>query len=189
MQKPFYQGKLDTFCAIYAVLNALRLTHGIRTLKARDLLNLTLLKLAADPAALRAVLAQDTDYIDLVDDLLNMAGQRFPIHIHKPFSEADKPSPEALWNTCRTWLDGGTPRAVVLRFLRSLKPTAPPLSRHWTTVDRMNNDTLHLFDSSHDAEAILNIRKSAFVTRQEHVDEARLIYIQPSSLRFLRLPF
>ena len=29
MLKPFYQGKLDTFCAIYAVLNALRLTHGI----------------------------------------------------------------------------------------------------------------------------------------------------------------
>ena len=38
MLKPFYQGKLDTFCAIYAVLNALRLTHGIRTLKAREIL-------------------------------------------------------------------------------------------------------------------------------------------------------
>ena len=25
MLKPFFQGKLDTFCAIYAVLNALRL--------------------------------------------------------------------------------------------------------------------------------------------------------------------
>ena len=39
MLKPFFQGKLDTFCAIYAVLNALRLTHGIQTLKARDILN------------------------------------------------------------------------------------------------------------------------------------------------------
>ncbi len=43
MIKPFYQGKLDTFCAIYAVLNALRLTHGIRTSKAREILNATLL--------------------------------------------------------------------------------------------------------------------------------------------------
>ena len=29
MLKPFFQGKLDTFCAIYAVLNALRL-KGLR---------------------------------------------------------------------------------------------------------------------------------------------------------------
>ena len=28
MIKPFYQGKLDTFCAIYAVLNALRLRRA-----------------------------------------------------------------------------------------------------------------------------------------------------------------
>lgn len=51
MLKPFFQGKLDTFCAIYAVLNALRLTHGIQTLKARDILNETLLSLAGKPGA------------------------------------------------------------------------------------------------------------------------------------------
>ena len=69
MPKPFFQGKLDTFCAIYAVLNALRLTHGIQTLKARDILNETLLSLAGKPDALRAVLEQDTDYMQLVDDM------------------------------------------------------------------------------------------------------------------------
>ena len=62
MVKPFFQGKLDTFCAIYAVLNALRLTHGIRVLKARDILNETLLALAGAPEAFRAVLEQKTDY-------------------------------------------------------------------------------------------------------------------------------
>ena len=46
MVKPFYQGKLDTFCAIYAVLNALRLTHSIRVLRARNILNETLMALA-----------------------------------------------------------------------------------------------------------------------------------------------
>ena len=40
MLKPFFQGKLDTFCAIYAVLNALRLTHGIQTLKALSLIHI-----------------------------------------------------------------------------------------------------------------------------------------------------
>jgi hypothetical protein len=189
MLKPFYQGKLDTFCAIYAVLNALRLTHGIRTLNARDLLNETLLSLADRPGALRAVLEQGTDYLDLVDNLLAAAGKKFPLKIHKPFEGNDRPPPREVWKTCQAWFEGGTPRAVVLRFLRSLKPEAPPLSRHWTTADRMDDKSLHLFDCSHEAEAILNIRRESFVTRQEEVNNEQLLFIQPSSLRFLRLPF
>ena len=35
----FYQGQLDVFCAAYAVLNALRLLHGLRPLEARLLLH------------------------------------------------------------------------------------------------------------------------------------------------------
>ncbi|MDR3358259.1 MAG: hypothetical protein LBN96_05320 [Desulfovibrio sp.] len=189
MLKPFYQGKLDTFCAIYAVLNALRLTHGIRTLKARDLLNETLLSLADRPGALRAVLEQDTDYLYLVDELLTLVGKKFPLKIHKPFDENDHPSPQEVWETCHAWFEAGRPRAVVLRFLRSRKPESPPDSRHWTTADRMDDKTLHLFDCSHEAEAILNIGRESFVTRQEDVNNACLLFIQPSFLRFLRLPF
>ena len=76
MLKPFYQGKLDTFCAIYAVLNALRLTHGIRTTRARDILNETLMALAGNPEALRAVLTQETDYLQLVDGILLLGTSR-----------------------------------------------------------------------------------------------------------------
>ena len=189
MLKPFYQGKLDTFCAIYAVLNALRLTHGIRTLKARDLLNETLLSLAANPKELKAVLDQETDYFDLVDNLLTTASQKFPLKIHKPFKRDDTPSPDEVWDICRSWFDGGTPRAVILRFLRSMKPGVPPINRHWTTADRMDDKVLHLFDCSHEAEAILNIRKEHFVTSQKAVNEKQLLFIQPSSLYFLQLPF
>ena len=53
----------------------------------------------------------------------------------------------------------------------------------------MNDEILHLFDCSHEAEAILNIRKDSFVTRPEAVSQGRLLYIQPGSLRLLRLPF
>ena len=189
MLKPFYQGKLDTFCAIYAVLNALRLTHGIRTLKARDLLNETLISLAAKPDMLRDVLEQNTDYFDLVDDLLATARKKFPLVIHTPFIKNDTPSPADLWGVCQAWLAGDGPRAIVLRFLRSLKPESPPANRHWTTADRMDDMILHLFDCSHEAEAILNIRKESFVTCQETVNKDQLLYIQPTSLRFLRLPF
>lgn len=67
MIKPFYQGKLDTFCAIYAVLNALRLTHGIRTSKAREILNATLLGISENRKLFEDVLYMRTNYVDMVD--------------------------------------------------------------------------------------------------------------------------
>ena len=101
MLKPFYQGKLDTFCAIYAVLNALRLTHGLRVLKARDILNETLMGLAATPQAFRAVLEQETDYCALVDGMLRVQRRSFPLEIRQPFAVTDDPAPAQLWECCR----------------------------------------------------------------------------------------
>ena len=116
MLKPFFQGKLDTFCAIYAVLNALRLTHGIQTLKARDILNETLLSLAGKPGALRAVLEQDTDYMQLVDDMIQARRQRYPLLVEKPFAEGEVVSPDALWEACREWLAPGVLSRIYLNF-------------------------------------------------------------------------
>lgn len=97
MVKPFYQGKLDTFCAIYAVLNALRLTHGIRVLKARDILNETLLALAGAPEAFRAVLDQETDYLNLVDGMLRAQSRAFPLEVRRPFAPEEQPTVDELW--------------------------------------------------------------------------------------------
>ena len=111
MLKPFYQGKLDTFCAIYAVLNGLRLTHNIRVLKARDILNETLLGLAASPEAFRAVLEQETDYCSLVDGMLRIQSRSFPLEVRQPFTDEDDPSVDQVWECCRTWLAPGSGRA------------------------------------------------------------------------------
>lgn len=189
MLKPFFQGKLDTFCAIYAVLNALRLTHGIRVAKARDILNETLLALAGAPEAFRAVLEQKTDYLNLVDGMLRAQSRTFPLEVRAPFSAGAQPSTGELWRVCRDWLTPPGGRAVIFRFMRSLTPEGPPVNRHWTTADRVDDEILHLFDCSHEAEAILNIRKDSFVTRPDAVSDGRLLYIQPDSLRLLRLPF
>ncbi len=70
--KPFYQGKIDTFCALYAVLNSFLLTHSIRTLKARSLFNETLMELAKDPDLFQQVLDQTTDYFEVVDSMIEL---------------------------------------------------------------------------------------------------------------------
>lgn len=189
MLKPFYQGKLDTFCAIYAVLNALRLTHGIRTLKARDILNETLMALAATPDALRAVLTQETDYLQLVDGMLRAQAHKFPLDIRAPWDAASQPDENEFWDTARRWLDGGDKRAVIFRFLRHMTPAGPAVNRHWTVADHMNDSVLHLFDCSHEAEAILNVRRAEFVTSPARVAAGRLLFIEPRTVRLVRLPF
>ena len=188
MLKPFYQGKLDTFCAIYAVLNALRLTHSIRVLKARDILNETLMALAASPEMFRAVLEQETDYCALVDGMLRAQGRVFPLDVRQPFGTDQDPSAAQVWDCCDNWLNGGSNRALVFRFLRHITPEGPAVNRHWTTADSLKDNVLHLFDCSHEAEAILNVRKDSFVTRAQEVGREKLLYIQPETIRLLRLP-
>lgn len=190
MLKPFYQGKLDTFCAIYAVLNAFQLTHGMRSAKARDILNETLMVLAANPQAFQAVLEQTTDYITLVDFILQVQSKKMPLEVQRPFSQAV--NEDELYHVFQNWLQqpGETShRAIIFRFLRYLKPDQKPLNRHWTTADRITPEILHLFDSSHEAEAILNIPRNSFVTSPERLSQEKLLYIQPESVRLLRLPF
>ena len=187
--KPLYQGKVDTFCAIYAVLNALRITHGIRTLKARDIFNETLLTLLNYPLKFKAVLEQTTDYIDIIDGMLAQQKNKLPLEYIRPYSSNDKPSADELWSSCQRWLASGTNRTVILRFMRFVGQNAEPVVRHWTTIDKMDDKVLHLFDSSHDAEAILNIHRGSFATCREDVDEKRFLFVQPDSLRYLRLPF
>ena len=190
MLKPFFQGKLDTFCAIYAVLNALRLTHGLRVMKAREILNDTLLGLASSPEAFRAVLNQETDYIALVDGMLNVQSRVFPLEVSKPFININMPLPDPgrLWQTFLDWMSPGGGRTIIFRFLRSLSPESGPVHRHWTTVGSMSEHTIRLFDCSHEAEAILNIARDSIVTLPEDISQDRLLLIQPESVRMLRLP-
>lgn len=188
MVKPFYQGKLDTFCAIYAVLNALRLTHSIRVLKARNILNETLMALATSPEVFRAVLEQETDYCTLVDGMLRAQSRVFPLDVRQPFGTDQDPSAEQVWDCCDQWLNGGSNRALVFRFLRHITPDSPAVNRHWTTADSLKDDVLHLFDCSHEAEAILNVRKGSFVTHPQEIEQDKLLYIQPETIRLIRLP-
>lgn len=189
MLKPFYQGKLDTFCAIYAVLNALRLTHGLRASRARDILNETIMALAATPDALHAVLTQETDYLQLVDGILRAQARKFPLEVLRPWDEDARPDENELWTTCRRWLDSGDKRAILFRFIRHVSPESPAVNRHWTVADRMTDSVLHLFDCSHEAEAVLNVHRVEFVTDYSRISSGRLLFIEPRTVRFVRLPY
>lgn len=60
--QPFHQGQLDFFCAVYAVINALRLTGDVGLADGRNILADSLREVAARPLLWEAVLTNQTDY-------------------------------------------------------------------------------------------------------------------------------
>ncbi|MBQ7739371.1 MAG: hypothetical protein IJT59_06945 [Desulfovibrionaceae bacterium] len=187
--KPFYQGRIDTFCAIYAVLNALRITHGIRTLKARELLNDTLMDLIKSPEQFKSVLDQTTDYINMVDNMLIKFAKKFPLAIEYPFIKSDNVTVEQFWDVCRSWMDIGPQRTAVFRFMRFFNINEAPTVKHWTAIGTIDDDTLSLYDSSHDAESIQHLHPQTIVTDIKKIDKDKTIFVQPNTLRLLRLPY
>ncbi|MBQ9536386.1 MAG: hypothetical protein IJU79_01200 [Desulfovibrionaceae bacterium] len=187
--KPFYQGKIDTFCAIYAVLNALRITHGIRTLRARELFNDCLLKLSKNQQEFEDVLNQTTDYIALVDELLKTYAKAFPFIVESPFTTKKIPSVEEFWQVCEKWVNCDQHRTGIFRFKRFFDNNPNPTVKHWTVIGSIDATTLTLYDSSHDAEAIRHLHQDMYVTNIDMIDKDKSLYVQPETLRLIRLPF
>ncbi len=212
--KPFFQGKIDVFCALYAVLNGLKVTHRIRALQARDIFHETLLGLAQNPQVFKAVLEQKTDYVGLVDAMLNIQCQKRQLTVERPFEGTlhTPPSPDVVWERISQWLLPNAPsfigdkrqmaadmphdmaknilgRAIIFRFLRYMTPDAEPLNRHLTTAYHMTGDTLHFFDCSLEESAIYSVKKGAFVTKSEDISRNCLYCIEPHSIRFMAPTF
>ena len=188
--KPFYQGKLDVFCAMYAVLNGLRLTHGLQTLQARDILHQTLLALADNKSAFKIVLEQQTDYIPLVDAMLQVHSLNYPLRVEMPFPTAEEggktPGPEETWQAIDAWLDGTLRRAALFRFFRYILPADQPINRHWSTISHLEDGSLRLYDASHEPDSIQRIGRHEFVTNIADIRQGQLLYLDPHSLRFMQ---
>ncbi len=201
--KPFYQGKVDVFCAIYAVLNGLKVTHQIRTMQARTIFHETLMGLAHNPRLLLTVLEQQTDYVPFVDAILRVQCQKYPLAVENPFPDSSAlyaPSCHEVWDVVENWLyppDDFTEharkienvpsrRAAIFRFLRYTSPDAEPVNKHWTTTYIMQNECMDFFDCSLEEGGVYSFHKGGFVTRPQDIDEDHLCCLEPHSIRLLR---
>ncbi len=201
--KPFYQGKVDVFCAIYAVLNGLKVTHQIRTFEARSILHETLMGLAYNPRLLLTVLEQQTDYAPLVDAILRVQCQKRPLVVETPFPDSTAmyaPSCHEVWDAIEAYLYPSneliaaaraavqvpSPHAVIFRFLRYTSPDAEPVNRHWTTTYIMHAKRMDFFDCSLEENGIYSVPKGGFVTSPQAIDDNHLCCIEPHTIRFLR---
>ena len=121
--------------------------------------------------------------------MLHIQSRNLPLIVERPFADTSggsTPPPDVVWQCMESWLEQPR-RAVLFRFLRHLTHDSPPVNRHWTTAEYIHGDTLHLYDCSHELEAVRQIKRAEYVTRPEMVDREHLLCIEPYSLRLLRV--
>lgn len=188
----FYQGNLDSFCAVYAVLNALGITHGLTLSNAVPLFREILLHMSADTQRWYDTVHNATDFLWLVEDALEIARFRgYLLDVERPWAgkSARGPCTEKLcWREMRLWLSpvGAHANTVIFRFHRFLPGHETPVISHWTVGETIENDTLILCDSSHEPRATRTIHSREFRVRREKIDEKSPILIDPDTLFFIR---
>lgn len=98
----FYQGQLDFFCAVYAVVNALTALYGISLTQARALFASILADISAHPGLWRMTLANKTDFHWLVAHMLLACakGTSYPVRVFRPFTP-EKELPESAADLSR----------------------------------------------------------------------------------------
>lgn len=188
----FYQGKLDSFCAVYAVLNALAITHGLKVSGAVSLFREILMHMSADRERWHDTVYNATDFLWLIEDALKIAQFRgYLLKVDHPWAigAAKGPCTEKIcWREMSLRLPpaSANPCAIIFRFHRFLPDRKTPIISHWTVGEKIEQDTLILRDPSHEPTAVRKIHCRGFCTKKEKIDEKTPLLIEPNTIFFLR---
>lgn len=182
--QPFYQGKIDNFCAMYAVLNALQVLFNIGPHQARRIFNRNLSYQAQDAENFRKILEHKTDYYALVDDMLSDVRQHeFPtLKVQAPFTAES--SSEEVWETLRSCARPPMPLVSVFRFLRITPPSERAYVDHWTVGHYMDMEGLHFLDCSLEACALYCLPYAKLTDAWRPLSREYVV-IPPESVRVL----
>lgn len=160
---PLFQGKIDNFCAAYSVLNALRLLCGISAFQARDIFNDTLMEKAKNSEEWKKIVCHETNYYELVDFMLDKWQPVYQYSYYRPFpcispniNNISRFQPEAdldtvwefLQNTVTLSAEANKEVTAVFRFCRFLPRQAGPMVDHWSTVSKVTDTEMYLYDCS-----------------------------------------
>lgn len=181
--RPFHQGRLDTFCSIYAVLNACRLLCGLRGLDAHAIFNKILLSLSASHQKFSALLLQGTDFTEIVDSMLCMK-LPFPVEIKAPFREQPCPDEKDFWEIACTWLQRPA-SALIFSYECYLAVDMKASRIHWTAAATIKNNQLQLYDSGLPQESLSCLSKDSFTTSYGRLSPKHLVLLHASTLRLL----
>lgn len=190
-----FQGKLDNFCALYAVLNAMQRTHGINHWDARKLFHAGLISFSRDTELWEKIVCNRTDYIEEVGAFLKIIKKEgTPVHYTQPFPDGKASIAEVLevikeWSPINkkgtTLYEQAEGKAVVLQFKRFLPFRGAPLISHWTAVKEYTGSDIRFLDSSLEKSATYALPENGFCTCEKEVKQGRLFLINPATIYLL----
>ncbi len=182
--QPFYQGKIDNFCAVYAVLNALQVLFSLTPHEARRIFNRVIMAQAVQPETFRNILEHRTDYVSLVDFMLeDVRRHEFPdLRVSAPFGP--DASCDQVWEALRSSARPPMPLVSVFRFLRMAPPSEKPYVDHWTVGHYMDMEGLHFLDCSLEAGALFCLPYAKLTDAWRPLSRDYVV-IPPESVRIL----
>lgn len=116
----YHQGQLDYFCAVYTVINALRLTHGIGLTDSREIFATALKEISAKPELWQALLDNNTDHHWVIRYLLGRFCHKgaWPLRVARlPLNLPQAPLKMKNDDELRDWLGFAEPENLDLNQL------------------------------------------------------------------------
>ncbi len=190
--RPYTQGSIDTFCAAYAILNALQITHNLKGMEARALFNNLIITLSKDEPILRRVLELKTDYQAMVDVFLQMCSKSHKIKVQIPFAHVRPETEEEaidvakdFWEVLEDYLAPDNNRTAIFQFEKRLPLASRPIFAHWSTAWQIEGNELVLFDCSPEAQAVKSLPKEKALFHRTVEFEGEYFLINPYTLRLI----
>ena len=180
--QPFYQGKIDNFCAMYAVLNAVQIVHELSPGQARNIFNLFLFHASRDEKKFWDILTHKTDYTREVDQMLEMVSQTHAIKAQAPFHR-DQPCAE-VWRAMTEQVRPEEHKTVLFRFCRYSAMSMKPKVDHWTSSLCMDEGGIRLFDCSLEPDGLYHLKPEQ-LKQAPALLAGDYFVIPPESVRFL----
>jgi hypothetical protein len=136
--KPYEQGALDGLCAVYSIVNAVRIVSGIGEEEARELFREIILYLEKTNDLAR-ILIEGIGLKTIGGILADVVGEQISSRA-MPFKQYPDTPLDEFWTTMMSFLNNGGRRAVLIGL-------GGPMWDHWSIVESITEKQIHFFDS------------------------------------------
>jgi len=164
--EPLGQGRLDSLCGVYGIVNAERYLNGTPEEDSKALFRKIIFKLQEEEKLAEA-LTEGMSMRHLALIFNEVIKDRIP---YRKIAFAGVPTPDldTFWRKMTTFLDEGPKRAVLLGFGSNSEGWG-----HWTVVHRITPKQMQLFDSMNpEPKKLLN---RIHCTTSDRVDRAYML--------------
>lgn len=136
--KPYEQGALDGLCAVYSIVNAVRIVSGIGEEEARELFREIILYLE-NTNDLSKILIEGIGLKTIGGILADVVGEQISNRA-MPFKQYPDTPLDEFWTTMMSFLSNGGRRAILIGL-------GGPMWDHWSIVESITEKQIHFFDS------------------------------------------